>query len=91
MIDCHCAEVPRDAFARLHQTAAGAGIADSDWRAVVIDGGAVPQILEQEKEQGADLVVLGKHGMGMAEELSLGSVTKHALAPARSDVLIACR
>ena len=50
------------------------------WRAVAIHGDAAPQILEQGEEQGADLIVFGKHGMGMAEELLLGSVTKYTLA-----------
>lgn len=49
-------------------------------RAVAIHGDAAPQILEQGEEQGADLIVFGKHGMGMAEELLLGSVTKYTLA-----------
>jgi len=36
-----------------------------------------------------DLVVLGKHGRSAAEDLLLGSVTKHVLAEGRSDVLVA--
>lgn len=44
---------------------------------------ATPCILEQGEELGADLIALGKHGAGMAEELLLGSVTKHVLAQAR--------
>ena len=39
----------------------------------------------------ADLIVLGKHGTGMVEELLLGSITTHVLAQARPDVLVATR
>lgn len=81
----------REALARLQQAAADAGIAAANWRPVVIHGDAASRILEQEEEQGADLIVLGKHGVGMTEEFLLGSVTKHVLAQARSDVLVAAR
>ncbi|MBE0623033.1 MAG: universal stress protein [Burkholderiales bacterium] len=81
----------REALARLHQTAADGLIAAENWHAVVIHGDAAHRILEQEEEQGADLIVLGKHGPGMTEELLLGSVTKHVLAQARCDVLVAHR
>ena len=38
----------------------------------------------------ADLLVVGKHGSHIAEELLLGSVTKHVLAEAQGDVLVIC-
>lgn len=85
------AEARRAALPRLHQAAAEAGLAEADWRAIVVHGDAALCILEQEEEQGADLIVLGKHGAGMTEELLLGSVTKHVLAHARGDVLVAWR
>jgi nucleotide-binding universal stress UspA family protein len=37
----------------------------------------------------ADLIVMGKRGQSMVEELLLGSVTKHVLAHSSSDVFIA--
>ena len=43
-----------------------------------------------EQEYDADLVVVGKHGTHITEELLLGSVTKHVLAEAQGDVLIVC-
>ena len=79
----------KDALQRLQQCARDAGLAQADWRPVVIHGDAAQRVLEQEEVQGVDLVVLGKHGAGMIEELLLGSVTKHVLAHARSDVLVA--
>jgi len=47
--------------------------------------------MEQEEEQGADLIVIGKHVTGMTEELLLGSFTKHVLVRARADVLVVVR
>ena len=63
----------------------------SAWRTSVIHGATALRVLEQEEELGADLIVLGKHGADMTEELLLGSVTKHVLAHARCDVLAAYR
>lgn len=91
IIQQHRDTARQEALARLHRIAADAGMAAADWRAIVIHGDAAPRILEQEEEQGADLIVLGKHGAGMTEELLLGSVTKHVLAHSRSDVLVAYR
>ncbi|MHB0916206.1 MAG: universal stress protein [Thiobacillus sp.] len=87
----HRTEAREEALTRLHQAAAEAGLAAADWRALAVHGDAAPRILEQEEEQGADLIVLGKHGAGMTEELLLGSVTKHVLAHSRGDVLVAWR
>ena len=83
-------KVRQEADTRLHQTAKDAGITN-DWRPIVVHGNAVQRILEQEEEQGADLVILGKHGIGMVEELLLGSNTRQILTHARCDVLIANR
>lgn len=81
----------QEALARLRQTATDADIAAERWRPIVVHGDAASRILEQEEEQGADLIVLGKHGRGITEELLLGSVTKHVLAEARCDVLVTHR
>ena len=80
----------REALARLQQAAADAGITAANWRPVVIHGDAASCSLEQEEEQDADLIVLG-NGVGMTEDFLLGSVTRHVLAQARSDVLVAAR
>lgn len=37
----------------------------------------------------ADLIVMGKHGQSVMEELLLGSITKHVLTHSSSDVFIA--
>jgi nucleotide-binding universal stress UspA family protein len=60
-------------------------------RAIAVHGDAASRILEQEEDQGAALIVFGKHGAGMTEELLLGGVTKHVLAHSRGDVPVAHR
>jgi len=47
------------------------------------------RILEQEQTLDVDLVVMGKHGQSVMEELLLGSVTRHVLAHSSCDVFIA--
>ena len=81
----------QDADARLHQTAIDAGISTRNWQPKVKYGDAVQRILEQEKEQNADLVVIGKHGHGIVEEFLLGSNTRKILTHSQCDVLIANR
>ena len=54
-----------------------------------VHGAATLRIIEHEQTVDADLIVMGKHGQSMMEELLLGSVTKHVLAHSASDVLIA--
>lgn len=51
-------------------------------------GDASRIILEQEQITDCDLIVMGKHGAGMVEELLLGSVTKHILTESTGDVLV---
>ncbi len=46
------------------------------------------RIIEQEQELDCDLIVIGKQGETVTEELLLGSVTKHVLQRSQSDVLI---
>lgn len=54
-----------------------------------VHGAATLHIIEHEQTMDADLIVMGKHGQSVMEELLLGSVTKHVLAHSTSDVLIA--
>jgi nucleotide-binding universal stress UspA family protein len=86
-------KVRQEGDAHLHQTVMDAGIATENWRPVVIHGDAKDRIREQEEEQGADLIVLGKLGLGVgvgvAEEFLLGSNARQILIHARCDVLVA--
>lgn len=52
------------------------------------EGDAPQHILNQARERGCDLIVIGKHGRHAAEELLLGSVTKHVVSEAECDVLV---
>lgn len=47
------------------------------------------RIIEQEQALDADLIVMGKHGQSVMEELLLGSVTRHVLAHSACDVFVA--
>ena len=85
------AAAEREARENLHQAAQAAGLKEGEARLLTVHGEASTRILEAEEEQGVDLIVMGKHGTGVTEELLLGSVTKHVLAEARCDVLVAQR
>jgi len=87
----HRETIHREALARLNEVATDAGLTPAQWCPLVAFGNPPDYILEQEEEQGADLIVMGKHGTGMTEELLLGSVTKHVLGQANSDVLVVVR
>ena len=73
---------------QLHALASDAGLAPSDWTPCLPHADASLAIVEQEQEKACDLIVLGKHGQNMAEELLLGSVTSHVLSESVGDVLV---
>lgn len=52
-------------------------------------GAPTLRIIECEQTMDADLIVMGKRGQSMVEELLLGSVTQHVLAHSSSDVFVA--
>ncbi len=74
----------------LHDLAATAGLAPTEYLVRVIHGDPAQQIVAMEQELATDLIVIGKHGSHVVEELLLGSVTKHVLAESQCDVLIIC-
>lgn len=81
----------RSAIERLNELVAAAGLAEAGVRRIVQHADPTTLILEQEQEQDCDLIVIGKHGQSMLEDMLLGSVTKHVLARAAADVLVADR
>ena len=83
-------KVFQDAKTRLNQTAKDVGLT-ADWHPSVVHGNAVQKILEQEDKQNSDLVIIGRHGLGVVEELLLGSNSRQILIHAKCDVLIANR
>jgi nucleotide-binding universal stress UspA family protein len=86
----HYRQIARaQATQQLHALAAAAGLQPGDWEPCVVEGEASLKLVEQEQALDCDLVVLGKHGQSAAEDLLLGSVTKHVLAEGQADVLVA--
>ena len=77
---------------RLDELAAAAGLGDR-WVGVASPDGADPwmQIARQELEQDCDLIVIGKHGRHVLEELLLGSTTRMVIAECSADVLVSTR
>ena len=72
----------------LHALARRAGLQRSDYVPVVEHGNAVQHILEHESRIRCTLIILGKHGTHVTEELLLGSVTRQVLDGAQGDVLV---
>ncbi|MDQ9170713.1 universal stress protein [Oxalobacteraceae bacterium R-40] len=54
----------------------------------VVHGDPNQHIIAMEQEYDIDLIVVGKHGTNVTEELLLGSVTKHVLTEAQADVMV---
>lgn len=77
-----------DATQRVHALAAANGLKPGSWEPCIVEGDASQRIVEMEQERDCDLVVLGKHGQSVTEELLLGSVSKHVLAEGGVDVLV---
>lgn len=79
-----------EAWHRMRHLAVEAGLEIGDYTPLVVHGDPSQQIIEQEQERDCDLIVMGKHGQHVMEELLLGSVTKHVLAESQGDVLVIC-
>lgn len=88
LIHRFCVEIREHAFKRLRSLATDAGLAVGDYTALVERGDAARAILAEEEKHGHDLIVLGKHGTHVTEEMLLGSVTKRVLSESRCDVLV---
>jgi len=79
----------QEAQLQLQALVKSAGLPAESARMSVQHGDAAAAILNQAQEQNCDLIVMGKHGQGVMEELLLGSVTEYILAQAGCDVLVA--
>ncbi|PKO47250.1 MAG: universal stress protein [Betaproteobacteria bacterium HGW-Betaproteobacteria-22] len=75
-------------FAQIRATADAAGLDVGDYTPLVIHGDPSQSVIDQEQEFDVDLIIMGKHGQNVMEELLLGSVTKHVLAESQCDVLV---
>lgn len=76
------------AMQQLRELAHIAGLAVSDYSIAILYGDASRSILDHEEKYGFDLIVMGKHGSHITEELLLGSVTKRVLASSQADMLV---
>ena len=82
-------QATQEGLEQLQRFAAAEGVSGDDVRLVVRCGDPSRVILETAEREGCDLVVVGKRGRGLVEELLLGSVTRHVLADAVMDALVA--
>jgi nucleotide-binding universal stress UspA family protein len=73
----------------MEELIANAAVPQERLSPAVEHGVAITVILEKGQEMGADLIVIGKRGRSIMEELLLGSVTAHVLAYSDCDVLVA--
>ena len=82
-------EAQARALGKLRQLMAEEGLPEPETRLVALPGLPAQLILQQEQEEDCDLIVVGKHGVNLVEELLLGSTTKHVLGESQGDVLVA--
>ena len=55
----------------------------------MVHSNPVLSITQHEVELDADLIVMGKNGESLLEDVILGSVTRHVLTECQCDVLVA--
>jgi CPA2 family monovalent cation:H+ antiporter-2 len=77
-----------DALSQLHALAKSAGLTEQNYIVSVLDGDITESVVSVEQSSHCDLIVMGKHGKHVTEELLLGSATKKVLAETNSDVLV---
>jgi len=82
------AEARERAMQALLELAARVGLPRSEFVPIVHHGDAAHHILEEEAHARCDLIVMGKHGTHVTEELLLGSVTKRVLSESHGDLLV---
>lgn len=77
------------ALERMDALIADMGLSDAKVRRVLHHGTAGTSIVAQARELECDLVAVGRQGKGLVEEVLIGSVAKHVLGFADTDVLVA--
>lgn len=78
----------QEALQKLQALRDQAGLSLADTHLLVLHGDPALRIIEQEQELDCDLIVMGKHGDSLLEEMLLGSVTKHVLGELQGDLLV---
>lgn len=79
----------REATLKLRALRDEAGLTSDNSSQVVLQGHPSLRIVELERDLDCDLIVLGRHGESLLDELFLGSVARHVLAESQCDVLVA--
>lgn len=77
-----------EAEQQLRELVAAAGLPAGSYVTQLKHGPAVRVIENSLAHDGCELVVMGKHGRGMVEEMLMGSVTQHLVQEAKVDVLV---
>lgn len=90
-IDIYRDKARRQSLERLQSLAAQHGLTPESYSLCIREGDAAPRLVSEAADRGCDLVVIGKHGRHAAEELLLGSVTKHVLVESPCDVLVSTK
>lgn len=78
----------REAMQKLQTLRDEAGLSPQLSRLSVLHGEPSLRIIEQEQEQDCDLIVMGRYGERVIEELLLGSVSRQVLTWSQCDVLV---
>lgn len=78
----------QEANAKLRDLIRDTGLPPGSTMALALHGNPSRRIVEQEQERDCDLIVIGKHGESLIEDLLLGSVTKHVLVECQGDVVV---
>lgn len=78
----------QEALQKLWELCGEARLSPDAVRLVVLHGDPLRHIIQQEQKQSCDLIVMGKHGESLVEDLLLGSVTKYVLTESQADVLV---
>ncbi|PPD09692.1 MAG: hypothetical protein CTY36_03015 [Methylocystis sp.] len=73
----------------LQELAAACGLSASEYSVLIVQDDAKRAIVTQASKLGCELIVMGKHGTGLINELLLGSVASRVMNDAEVDVLIA--
>lgn len=88
LIHSYRTEARERSLRQLHALAADAGVDRADYSVAVEHGEAVSHITAKQAQYGCDLIVMGKHGTHVTEELLLGSVTNRVLSESDIDTLV---
>lgn len=87
-IERSCERARQDALEQMRSLMAGAGDGIRGISMDVQRGDPARVVLDKEAQAASDLIVVGKHGDSMVEDLLMGSVTCQILAGSKCDVLI---